>query len=506
MITVAADITVPVQPDVPLSWFPLWSILHILTFVLVTAHCLTRRREATSAILWIFVAWSFPVIGPLFFVFFGINRVPAKSWYKHRSNEEFLNVRKKRESDMELAYWKGVHEAVSGEALPDDIKPLNDTMSAVLPEYPLLGGNSIDALVTGDEAFPRMLEAIGSARDHVHVQTFIAGNDQVGRRLMEALKAKAEEGVRVRFLYDRFGSTWAVLGGLFRKYRSIPNLRLAGWTQANFIKKQFAINLRNHRKILIVDGKKAFLGGINFCANNVTGASRPPDRDYHFQVTGPIVQELQYSFLRDWYFMTDDSADSLLVEKHFPPIDPSGSAKIRIVNGEPTQEIEDLTDTLFACIGSARRQLLAVTPYLIPTRDIMRAFRAASLRGVDVRLIVPAKSNHLYAGMAGRALYEDFLEAGIRIFERPMPFIHAKAVIVDSSVAVVGTANLDVRSLRLNYETNLVIYDEDFVGRLKQIVYEDMHLSEELDLNAWRRRPIYRQVAENFCNLLTPVL
>jgi cardiolipin synthase len=147
-----------------------------------------------------------------------------------------------------------------------------------------------------------------------------------------------------------------------------------------------------------------------------------------------------------------------------------------------------------------------VTPYLVPTRDIFRAFRAAALRGVDVRLIVPKKNNHRYAGMAGRALYEDLLDAGIRIFERPAPFIHGKALIVDDALAVVGTANLDVRSLRLNYETNLVVYDDGLVGELKRVVHEDMAKSSELMLREWRRRPRIQRMAENFCNLLTPVL
>ena len=165
-----------------------------------------------------------------------------------------------------------------------------------------------------------------------------------------------------------------------------------------------------------------------------------------------------------------------------------------------------MTDVFFAAIVAARRRLLAVTPYLVPTPDIVRAFRSAGLRGVDVRLVVPQKSNHLYAGMAGRALYDELLSAGVRIFERRPPFTHAKALIVDDELAVVGTANLDVRSLRLNYELNLAVYDETFINTLKRIVLDDIALSDEVILAAWRRRPPARRLAENFCSLLTPML
>jgi cardiolipin synthase len=332
------------------------------------------------------------------------------------------------------------------------------------------------------------------------MQTFILGNDAVGREFLELLSARAGEGVKVRVLFDRFGSTEAILSGLIRRPSRTQNMRLVGWTQANPIKRQFQVNLRNHRKLLVVDGQEAFTGGIN-----LTG--HPPMRDYHFAISGPIVGELQYSFLQDWYFMTEEDPNELLCEDCFPPIEPAGSALVRVVNGGPTsQEVEVLTDTFFAAISSARRELLAVTPYLVPTPDILRALRAAALRGVDVRIIVPERSNHPYAGLAARGLYEELLRAGVRIFLRPAPFIHAKALIVDGAFALVGTANLDVRSLRLNYETNLAVYDEPFADELKRVVLEDQSLSHELDLMTWRRRPLRQRVLENLCGLMTPVL
>lgn len=489
------------------AWFPFGSLMHVMAFLMVAIHCLKNRRESSSALLWIFVAGGFPLIGPLFYLWFGINRVPQKAWHKHYSDQKFLSERKAREDEaMPLNYWRAVHDSLATEPTDVFARELNSAMNVVLSDYPLLGGNSIEPLVTGDQAFPPMIEAISKAKNHIHIQTFIIGNDRIGKQFLDLLKQKAESGVSVRFMYDRFGSTHALFGGLIKKYRNIPNLQIEGWTQANPIKRQFQINLRNHRKIMIVDGKIAFTGGINLQVNNVTTPDEPPIRDYHFKIEGPIVQELQYTFLRDWYFMTDEDAEILLQESYFPHTTATGDIPVRVINGGPTSELEALTDVFFTAIVSARKQLLAVTPYFVPTLDIMRAFRSAALRGVDVRLIVPKDNNHIYAGLAGRSHYDDLLSAGVRVFERKSPFLHAKALLVDDMLAIVGTANLDARSMRLNYETNLAVYSNNFANRLKEIIIEEMSMSDEIDLFTWRNRPVQQRMAENFCNLLSPIL
>lgn len=490
-------------------WFPFGTIMHIFLFLLVAVHCMQghSHRESSSTLLWIFVTWSVPLIGPLMYLWFGINRVSEKAWHKHSSDQKFLSERKAREDEaMPLNYWRAVHDSLATEPAGTFAGELNGAMNAVLSEYPLLGGNKIELLISGDQAYPQMLEAIGKARDHIHLQTFIIGNDDIGRKFLDLLKQKAEAGVSVRFMCDRFGSTHAILGGLIRQYRNIPNMQIAGWTQANPIKRQFQINLRNHRKILVIDGKIAFMGGINIQRDNITTPESLPIRDYHFKIEGPITQELQYTFLRDWYFMTDENPEVLLRETNFPHTTPEGDSLVRVINGGPTVSMEALTDIFFTAIVSARKQLLAVTPYFVPTPDLLRAFRSAALRGVDVRLIVPQKNNHVYAGLAGRAHYSDLLSAGVRIFERRPPFLHAKALIVDDTLSIVGTANLDARSMRLNYETNVAVYDNVFANTLKEVVLEEISMSEEIDLFTWRARPAYQRLAENFCHLFTPIL
>ncbi len=492
----------------PWAWVLLNAGLHLALFLLVCLNCLKTRRESSSALLWIFVAWSFPLIGPLLYLLFGINRVPRKAWRKQRADAELLSARQAREQEsLPLVYWRAVHETRAAQPADPSDRALNRTLDAILEDYPLLGGNAIEPLVGGDEAYPRMLAAIRAARHHVHLQTFILWHDEVSREFLDALAAKARDGVAVRCLYDCFGSTGARLAGTLTRYRRVPGLQLAGWTQANLFKRQFQINLRNHRKLLIVDGELAFSGGLNIRNDNRSRPGAPAIRDYHVAVRGPIVQELQYSFLRDWHFMTDDDPDTLLQAAHFPHLPAVGPSLIRVANSGPTEdEMEVIARVFFECLVAARHEVLVVTPYFVPPRPLLEALCSAARRGVDTRLIVPCRNNHLYAGLAGQSLYEELLQAGVRVFERGPPFMHAKALIVDGRLAVVGSANLDMRSLRLNYESNLVVFDPTFVRALKQIVLQEQAAGTELGLAAWQARPAARRLLENACYLMMPVL
>ena len=204
--------------------------------------------------------------------------------------------------------------------------------------------------------------------------------------------------------------------------------------------------------------------------------------------------------------MTDEDPEILMQTAHFPTPREAGQMQARVINSGPTHPSETGIDAVFALITAARRQLLIVTPYFVPTTDILRAIRLAALRGVDTRLVVPAVSNHFFAGWAGRALYEELMLAGVRIYERRPPFIHAKALVVDDTAALVGTTNLDVRSLRVNYETNLVVFGETFINSLKRIVLEDLAMSDEIQLDVWRKRSRRRRAIENFWNLFAPQL
>lgn len=490
------------------AWPVLVWICQTVAAIGVTIHVLRARRESSSALLWIFLAWTLPFFGPLLYLGFGIDRVSYKALLKESADSHLRSKRNGIEHHLEMrSYWSGLHEARCSEPVHLVERELNRIHNGLLPDHPLLEGNTLRPLVDGDEWYPRLFEAIKQAESSIHIMSFIFNGDQVSNELMRLLEEKALSGVRVRLMYDRFGSTLGVVRRLFWRYRHVPNFTIVGWTQANPLKRQFQVNLRNHRKIIVIDGKLAFFGGLNFADYHWSKTCEAPVRDYHFEVTGPSVLELQYTFMRDWYFMTNEDPELLLGKENFPVEKHTGPSCMRLVNGGPNLGGgEVLTDSFFAAICAAKKQVLLVTPYFVPNQDILRALRIAALRGVDVRLLLPKKNNHRCAGWAGRGLYEELLEAGVRIFERQPPFMHAKALIVDDCFSLIGSANVDIRSLRLNYETNMGVYCPTFARQLKEVVLNDFDFSEELQLTAWRERPNTHRVLENFCLLMKPVL
>ena len=501
-------VTVAAAQPVDWSSVGLGTLAHVAIALLVTLHSLREPREPRSTLLWIYLAWALPFLGAAIYLAFGINRLPVKGWQKQRSDQTFWEARRTRESESQpLAYWRGIQNALLAHPGDHADAEINRVLDRLHPGHPLLGGNTIATFTDGEEAYPAMLEAIRQARRHIHFQSYIVGNDAVGRMFFDLLAVRARDGLRVRVLYDDFGSARARLLGFFRRYRGIPNLQIVGFSQVNPIKRQFQLNLRNHRKLLIVDGRRGFIGGMNLsAAHHPDTKDKAGIRDFHFAVEGPITLELQYTFLRDWYYMTDENADTLLSQFHFPQIEAQGAAAMRVVNAGPTSEREALCDANFALIGSARDQILLGTPYFVPPDDMRRALRVAALRGLDVRLLIPARTNHLSTTFAARALYEEMLAAGVRIFLRRPPFMHSKFLLVDGRNAMVGTANFDNRSLKLNYETNLIVFDTAFADAFKRRVLDDYAHADELELTAWRRRSAAQRLVENLFNLVSPAL
>ena len=489
-----------------LPFYSIGGFMHLAACVLVAWHCLSRPREPRSTLLWLLLTWFLPALGALSYLVLGRNRVPEKGWLKQHSDQSFSLTRISRERDTQpLEYWRSIRAALH--TSPHiAANQLNETFNRITPDHMLLGGNSVDMLPGGKESLDIMLEAISNAKHHIHMQSYIIGNDEVGRKLLKVLRTKAEQGITVRLLYDSFGSFHARLGGLLRAHSRVPNLNITGFSQANPLKRLFQLNLRNHRKILVIDGETGFTGGMNFSAAYMPTKHRAALDDYHFKIRGAAVLELQYTFLRDWFFMSDEKAVTLLIPEHFPLNETAGNVAMRVLNSGPTAEREVLTDAFFAAISGARQQILLVTPYFVPPPGLRRALRAAALRGVDVKIILPAENNHPAVFFAARSAYEELLLTGVRIFERNPPFTHAKGLIIDSQVAIFGSANFDERSLNLNYETVMAAFDYDFAARMKEVILADIANAKEVNLAFWRSRPAGVRLLENFFNLMSPVL
>ncbi|MCL1887509.1 MAG: phospholipase D-like domain-containing protein [Kiritimatiellaeota bacterium] len=487
---------------------PLWhafsvaTALHLLAAVSVALHCLRRPREPRSLLLWLFVVLSFPFVGGLLYLMFGINNVPSKAWDKAVSDRR-LDPGRPGPAPRPPRIYSEKAVPAANTALPAALQPLNSLLEHLYPDFPLLPGNRVTPLLEPPRALEAMLDAIRGARHHVHLQTYILGDDPVGRRFMALLEEKARAGVNVRVLFDAFGSARARARRLLALTGRAPNLRVIPFTQVNPLRRQFQVNLRNHRKILVVDGRSAFTGGVNL--HNAYG---PPAsvRDAHFALSGPVVLQLQYTFLCDWFYMSGEPAPALLSPAHFPLPHAGGPAFARVLNAGSAEFPRRYEDALFALSAASARRLWIATPYFIPTDEMLRALRNAALRGIDVRVLVPGKNNHLYVQCASRASYAELLSAGARVFERNPPFTHAKLLLSDNAAVLFGSANLDTRSLRLNYETSCLAFDPALAAAIEGYFNAEFHDAREILPDAWQRRPLRQRMLENFCTLFNPVL
>ncbi|MFO7938103.1 MAG: cardiolipin synthase [Kiritimatiellia bacterium] len=483
------------------------TFIHVLSVIILTVHVLRRPGEPRTSLLWIFFAAIFPLLGVTAYILFGINTAEHKGWEKHYSDIRFNRIlyRFREPTDpMELAKRGKRCHKVRPE--PENLVVLNRIFDRTGPYHPLLGGNSIILLENAESALEEMFTAINNASRNINLCTYILSDDEIGRRLMESLKERAHAGIKVKLMYDAFGSAKASLKCFFHPYKNIPNLEIAGFSQVNILKRKFQLNNRNHRKLLVIDSRTAFTGGINFHDVYITKSGRKGIRDYHFKLSGPVVADLQDTFLRDWFYMTEEPADTLLSPEYFPVPESCGKSAIRVINSGPTHDEKGITlHTLVAAANLAEQQLLIITPYFVPPRSLVLALRLAAHRGVDVRVLVPEKNNHPALQQASHALYEPLLLSGVRIFELSPPFIHSKATIIDDEAAIIGSANLDPRSFYMNYETNLVVFDSEFATTLKRSLIEEHKKAKEITHVNWNQRSSLKRFVENFFNLFHPI-
>jgi len=482
--------------------------VHISLCIGVTIHALLARKETSSLLIWLIITYNIPFFGALLYFNLGVNKIKVARLGRRALTEQILNAeytsydKKTTVHEFLKSYRAHQHKPMS----TDFSKAFDDALSKIYRESSVVGFNKLTPLITGDNFYPELMKEIVKAEHHIHIQSYIIQGDEIGIALMEALKKKAELGVIVRVMYDTLGSTKAHLTRFFTKYKKVKNMHIVGWTIANPLKRQLQINLRNHRKSAIIDGKSAFFGGINFGKENITRGDLQPIRDYHFRIEGPGVLELQYEFLRDWLFMTNVSIDKLFNSKYYPEQESCGDANVRLINTGPEENSTPMTDLYFLAITKAKKSIVAVTPYFLPNSEILQALKNAKNTGVEVRIITPKKNNHKYAELAAKGNYSDLLECGVEIYERGEPFMHAKAMIIDDEIVIVGSSNLDIRSLTLNYESNAVVYSENFAQIFKEIVLFDQSQSKPISYNDWEKRGKFEIALEDICNLLAPVI
>ena len=464
----------------------------VLPALFSASHALLFKRDPRAAFGWIVISLTVPLFGPFLYWTMGVNQI-------HRRARQWI------ESGRRLSGWARFPERHDEEAahfLPEggehlaELRSLGDRVG----NFPLVAGNRVIPLKNGDGAYPAMLAAIDGACHSVHLSTYIFDGDETGRRFTDALKAAAGRGVEVRVIVDSMGEKYSrptarrlLKGSAVQIGRFLP------------LSQGVYINLRNHRKLLVVDGSRAFTGGMNIGSRHITGGhgAAPSVVDLHFSVAGPVVADLQRVFLGDWHFVTGE----ILKDGHlFPPLPRAGTALVRAISDGPDKDFRKIHQIIMGALCCARHHVRIMTPYFIPDQPLISALVTAALRGIDVTLVLPARNNLPYVHWATRAYLWELLKQGIRVLYQPPPFVHTKLLLVDGVWGLIGSANLDPRSLRLNFEFDLEIYDREFAELMGRDFDAAVARSRGVTLEEMDGRPLPQRIRDGAAKLFSPYL
>jgi cardiolipin synthase len=473
----------------------LGSVLVVGAAAVAAVHAALYKDEVRAAIGWVAVIVLVPFVGTLLYYLIGINRIRRRAVALRREHERTM-------LPLPPGWLRPaeVKEILGGNADAVAVANLVEKITTL----PLLDGNRVRPLLNGDEAYPAMLEAIASAEKSVSLLTYIFDNDRWGKRFVEALCAARARGVEVRVLIDAVGA----------RYTRPPVTRLLrdrGVPAALFLPPRFStvlfpsFNLRNHRKVMVVDGRIGFTGGMNIREGFVL-AENPeyPGVDLHFRVEGPVVRDLQEIFAEDWEFTT---SESLWGQDWFPRLSPVGKSIARGIADGPDDDLDVLTFTLLGALASARRSIRIVTPYFLPDLPLVYALNTAALSGLEVDIVIPENGNLRLVTWAMWGQISQVLRHDCRVWlSPPNPFDHSKVAVMDDYWTLLGSTNWDPRSLKLNFEFNVECYDRELARRMNELVDSKIARARRLTLEEMERRSLARRLRDGAARLLTPYL
>lgn len=461
----------------------------VLTIILGTILVIiSENRNPVKTIAWCVVLAFMPVIGLLLYILFGMDN-------RHR--------RQIKEDD--LSRLKGITEIIQGEDISSDIpaqyKPLARMLHKMNRAYPL-SGNNVEIITDFQTMSDRLIADIGSARQHINMLFFKFEDDEVGRRIADALIKKAEEGVQVRLIYDDAGN-------LMVPRRFYKKLRKHGLQVRGFIKIFLPIlsrdyNSRNHRKVVVIDGKVGYMGGMNIAQRYAEGLKWGIWRDTQIRIMGPAVSELQTSFLTDWKFTKGDTPDLGLM---YPYNAPCGNTLMQIVTGGPMDKWNAMMQAYMTAIVSARSYAYLQSPYFIPPEPIMKVLQNAALSGVDVRVMIPYRGDKgVLPPWASRSYIKEALNAGIKMYLYRKGYMHAKTLVIDDSLVTIGSTNLDFRGFEQDFEINAFMYDENLARQQHDLFIEDQKDAELIDPLEWDKRPLLDKARESAARIFSQIL
>ncbi|WP_421718191.1 phospholipase D-like domain-containing protein [Algiphilus sp.] len=447
-------------------------------------HALLNARDPRAAWGWIAVCLLFPLAGALLYYLFGINR-----------------VRRRARTLLDVPAVPGVRgHPRTLPPIPDSFQALSHT-GDVLTGRPALSGNRIEALFNGEQSYPAMLEAIANAKHSVWLASYIFRNDATGKRFMRALAEAVQRGVTVRVLIDGIGAVYGLSFPVFWLRRH--GVRAERFLPPRLIPPMLHINLRNHRKLLVVDGETAFTGGLNIAEYHIVSDAtvRKPVVDVHFRIRGPVVDQLARSFADDWRM----AAGETLVLHEVPAAETEG-AIARLITDGPDDDLDKLAFMILAAVGVAQRSVRIMTPYFLPSPELTAALQAAALRGVEVTIVLPARSNLRFVDWATQNMLQPLLSSGVRIIQQPPPFAHSKLFVIDEHYVQLGTANIDPRSLRLNFELAVETYDHGLAAQLVERFHAVERRGRQIEAAALKARSLPVRLRDAFFWLFSSYL
>lgn len=457
---------------------------------------LIENKDPSKTMAWLLVLYLLPYVGFVFYILFGGH---YRERYRARQKRGGDYPRSNMESAVEIQ--REIIDYVDLFRSKED--NVNNRMINLLlrnANSPFTINNRVEILTNGEATFRRIFERIRQARHHVHVEFFILRNDELGNQFKDLLIEKAREGVKVRLIYDSVGC-WK-LGKGYIQAMIDGGCEVYPFFPVTFPVLSRELNYRNHRKIVVVDGHTGFLGGLNVGDEYLGKKELGFWRDTHLMTQGESVYSLQDIFLNDWAFV---SRQDIKLEGMFPKLENYGETMIQIISSGPDSDWKTILQAYFAMISGAEERIWITSPYLVPEESLKMGLMTAALSGVDVRLIIPNKPDHFFVFWASQDNIEALLEAGVKIYEYQKGFIHSKVLLLDSVAASVGTANLDIRSLEMNFEVNAFIYDREVVRRLEEDFYRDLEDSLQLEYGTFKKRPFRRKLLEAAGRLASPL-
>ena len=464
---------------------------YVLTLTLLPIVLLTKKEQPVSTVAWMMAIVTMPYFGAFFFVLFGINRVGRRLRGKQVATKSVSRTLPQLSRHHQLE-----HDQLN--ETQRELKRLADRICGTHATV----GNRVQLLIDAQRTFQEIADAIKSAQSSIHLEYYIWQPDRLGTQLRDLLIDKARSGIRVRFLYDAIGS-------LRLTYQFLQPMRDAGIQIASFVpgqsfRERWSINLRSHRKIVIVDGQVAFTGGMNV-GDEYLGLDPHFGRwrDTHLRLHGPTVLQLQEVFAIDWKYAT---GEELTHDEFFPEPRMTGAVYAQIVAGGPDDDEGIFHNLMFSAINAAKTHVTLATSYFVPTPSLVSALETAAFRGVKTRVLISGPKTYWATLRAARSNYDSLLRAGVEIHEYQAGQLHSKTLTIDGCWSLVGTPNFDARSLYLNFEVAAIMYDRSIAEQLEHQFAEDLKHSKMIDLAIWSKRPNWDRLQENFCRMFSPVL